>query len=45
MEIELRVRKLKNGKAAGKDEVTVGWWTGFWSLCNIAFENGVVLED
>ena len=45
--------KLKNGKAAGKDEVTreiikgecdrvVDW---MWRLCNMAFENGVVPED
>ena len=47
------MRKLKNGKAAGKDEVTrekmkgrcdreVDW---IWRLCNIAFESGVVSED
>ena len=38
-EVEVRVAKLKNGKATGKDEVTremikVGgdkWWTGFGS--------------
>ena len=45
--------KLKNGKAAGKDEITgemikgeddrvVDW---IWRLCNIAFESGVVPED
>ena len=44
---------LKNGKGAGKDEVTgeiiksggdrvVNW---IWNLCNMAFENNVVLED
>ena len=44
--------KLKNGKAAGKDEVTgekikgegnrmVNW---IWRLCNMAFESGVVPE-
>ena len=42
--------KIKNGKAAGKDEITgemingggdrvVGW---IWRLCNIAFECSVV---
>ena len=45
--------KLKNGKAAVKDEVTgeiikgrgdrVGDW--IWRLCNMAFESGVVPED
>ena len=45
--------KLKNGKAAGKDEVTgeiikgggnrvVGW---IWNLCNMAFESAVVTEE
>ena len=45
--------KLKNGKAAGKDEVTgemvkgggnrvVNW---IWRLCNMVFENGVVPEN
>ena len=45
--------KLKNGKAAGKDEITeemikgrgnrvVDW---IWRLCNMAFESGVVPED
>ena len=45
--------KLKNQKAAGKDEVTgeiikdggnrvVDW---VWKLCKMAFESGVVLED
>ena len=53
MEIEVRVRKLKNRKTAGKDEATeemikgksnrvVNW---IWRMCNIAFESGVVLED
>ena len=47
------VGKLKNGKAAGKDEVTgkmikggddiaVNW---IWRLCNMTFESGVVPED
>ena len=45
-EVKARVRKLKNGKAAGMDEVTgemikgggyrvVDW---IWRLCNMAFE-------
>ena len=47
--------KFKNGKAAGMDEITgemikggspsdrvVDW---IWSLCNMAFENGVMPED
>ena len=47
----MRVSKLKNGNATGKDEITgeiikgdrgVNW---IWMLCNIAFENGVVPED
>ena len=53
IEVEVRVRKLKNGKAAGKDEVTgemikgggeraVNW---IWKLCDMAFENGVVPGD
>ena len=48
-----RVKKLKNGKAAGKDEVTeemvkgggdvvVDW---IWKLCNMAFESDVVPEN
>ena len=52
-EIEVRVGKLKNGKATGKDEITgemikdggdrvVDW---IWRLCNMAFESGVVPED
>ena len=51
-EVEVRVGKLKNGKVAGKDEVTremiksgsdmvVDW---IWRLCNMPFESGVVLE-
>ena len=32
MEVEVRVGKLKNGKAKGKDEMGVtGWWTRFGS--------------
>ena len=49
----MRVRKLKNGKAASKDEITgemiksggdkvVDW---IWKLCKMAFESGVVPED
>ena len=52
-EVEGRMEKLKNGKVAGKDEVTgemikcggnrvVGW---IWRLYNMAFESGVVLEN
>ena len=52
-DVEVRVPKLKNGKVAGKDEVTgeiikggddrvVDW---IWRLCNIVFESGVVSED
>ena len=52
-EVEVRMRKIKNGKAAGKDEVTgemirgggdsvVDW---ILRLCKIVFENGVVPED
>ena len=47
-EVEMRVGKLKNGKATGKDEITgemikggsdrmVDW---IWKLCNMAFESG-----
>ena len=53
IEVEERVKKLKNGKAAGKDEVTkemvkgggdvvVDW---IWKLCNMVFENDAVPED
>ena len=52
-EVEVRVGKLKIGKAAGKDEITeemikggfervVDW---IWSLCYMAFESGVESED
>ena len=48
----MKVRKLKNGKAAGKDEVTGEMVKSggdivvdqIWRLCNMAFEIGVVLE-
>ena len=49
-EVEVRERKLKNGKGAGKDEVTgdmlkgggdiVMYW--IWRLCSIAFKSGVM---
>ena len=53
VEVEVRVGKLKNGKAASKDEIkgemikgggdkVVDW---IWRLCNMAFENGGVSED
>ena len=53
MEVKIRVGKLKNGKSAGKDEVTgemirgggnrvVDW---IWRLCKMAFESDVVSED
>ena len=52
-EVEVRVGKLKYGKAAGKDEIigeiikgggekVVNW---IWRLFNVAFESGVVPED
>ena len=52
-EVEVRVRKLKNGKAASMEKVTgemikgggdrvVDW---IWRLCNMGFESGIVLED
>ena len=45
--------KLKNGKGADKDEVTVGIIKDgsdrmvdlIWRLCNMAFESGVVPEN
>ena len=49
----MRVEKLKNGKAAGKDEVSVEMikdggnrvvhW--IWRLCNMAFVSGIVVEN
>ena len=47
-EVQLRVGKLKNGRAVSKDEVTgemikgegdrvVDW---IWRMCNLAFESG-----
>ena len=52
-EVEVRVGKLKNGKATGKDEITrdlikgggervVDW---IWRLCNMTLESGVVSGD
>ena len=52
-EVQLRVGKLKNGRAVSKDEVTgemikgegdrvVDW---IWRMCNLTFESGVVPED
>ena len=48
--VEVEVGKLRNGKAAGRDEITgemvkgggdrvVDW---IWRLCNMAFESGIV---
>ena len=45
--------KLKNGKAAGKDEITGEMAKSgggmvedqIWRLCNMIFESGVVSED
>ena len=53
IEVEKRVKKLKNGKAAGKGEVTAEMEKGggdvmvdwIWKLCNMAFESGGVPED
>ena len=52
-EAEQRVKKLKNGKGAGKNEVieelvkgggdVMVYW--IWNLCNMSFENGVVPKD
>ena len=52
-EIEVNVGKLKNGKAAGKDEITREMIkggcdrvvNGIWRLCNMTFESSVVLEE
>ena len=52
-EIEVRMGKLKNGKAAGKDEVTGEIVKGIsdmaldwiWRLCNMAFESGVMPKE
>ena len=45
--------KLKNGKAAGKDEIIGEMMKGggdrvldwIWRLCNMAIESGVLPED
>ena len=50
VEVEVRVEKLKKGKAASKDEITGEMIKGggnrvldwIWRLCNIAFETGGV---
>ena len=50
---EVRVGKLKRGKAEGKDEVTGEMIKGgsdrmmnwIWRLCNMALESGVVPEN
>ena len=53
VEVEVRVGKLENGKAVGKDYITgemikggcekvVDW---IWRLCNKGFESGVVPKD
>ena len=52
-EIEVRMGKLKNGKVAGKDEITGEMIKAeddrlvdkIWRLCNMAFESCVVPED
>ena len=52
-EVEARVDKFKNGKVAGKDEITVEMIKGggdrmvdlIWRLCNMTFESDVVPED
>ena len=43
-EVEARAKKLKNGKAANKDEggLMIDW---VWKLCNMSFESAVVPED
>ena len=52
-EVEVRIGKFKNGKEAGKNNVTkemikgsgdrvVDW---IWRLCNMAFESVIVPED
>ena len=53
IDVEERVKKLKNGKVAGKDEVTKEMVKGggdgvvewIWKLCNMAFQSDVVPED
>ena len=51
--VEVRLGKLKNGKARGKDKITLEMKKGrgdrevnwIWSLCNMVFESGAVPED
>ena len=50
-EVEVRVFKIKNEKAAGKDEITGEMIKGgdrvvdlIWKLCNMAIESGVMPE-
>ena len=51
-DVEVRVGKLKNGKSAGKDEITGEMIKEgghrvedfIWGLFNMAFENGAVPE-
>ena len=53
IEVEERVKKFKNGKVAGKYEVTEKMLKGIsfivvdwiWKLYNMAFETGGVPED
>ena len=53
VEVKVRVGKLKNGKAAGKNEISGEMIKGggdrvgdrIWRLCNMAFEKGVVCDD
>ena len=52
-EDEVRVGKLENRNAAGKDEITGEMMKGggdrvvdwIWRLCNMSFESGFVAED
>ena len=52
-EFEVRVGKLKNGKAAGKDDITRGMIKGgsnrvvdwIWRLCNMACDSDFVPKD
>ena len=52
-EVEVTVRKFKNGKAPGKNEITLEMIKGggdkmvdwIWRLCYMAFESGIVPED
>ena len=52
-EVEVKVRKFKNGKAAGRDDVTEEMVKGrgdmvvacIWRLCNMIFKSGFGSED